>query len=281
MKACGIRLGILILLLVFLGGAANFAAAAPSLSDNEKEVLLQEAAVFFRQGNEARLHAPAKAKEFYTKALLRYERLVQDGVRNGKLFYNIGNTCFRLDDIGRAVLNYRRAELFMPDQQELQQNLRFVLSKRVDDIREKPKKKVLKTVFFWHYDIPGRMKAWLFGLFYCCFFVFCCLRWLKLIKVSSWWTATAFLLAGLLLGSLLIERYERMHNRMGVIVDQEIIARKGDGDTYLPSFEEPLHAGTEFRFIEARRGWYHIELMDGNRGWIRSRSGALVIDDSF
>ena len=49
-----------------------------------------------------------------------------------------------------------------------------------------------------------------------------------------------------------------------------MIARKGDGDTYEPSFKEPLHAGAEFKLMENRGEWYQVELADGQRCWIPS-----------
>ena len=73
---------------------------------------------------------PAAADAFYRKALLRFERLVNEGgVRNGRLFYNIGNINFLLKDIGRAILNYRRAELYMPGDPNVRRNLEFLQGK--------------------------------------------------------------------------------------------------------------------------------------------------------
>ncbi len=36
----------------------------------------------------------------------------------------------------------------------------------------------------------------------------------------------------------------------GVIIDQEVIGRQGDAESYQPSFEDPLHGGTEFTLLE-------------------------------
>jgi len=47
-----------------------------------------------------------------------------------------------------VILNYRRAEHYIPNAPHLQQNLWFARSRRVDKVEEIQKKKVLKTIFF-------------------------------------------------------------------------------------------------------------------------------------
>ncbi len=255
--------------------------AEASFTDQDKAETLTEANRFFHEANENLTGNPAKAHELYKKALLRYERLVNEGVRNGKLFYNIGNTYYRLDDIGRAILNYRRAELFIPADPDFKESLDFVLTKRRDTIEEKQKKQVLKTLFFWHYDIPARVKLWLFAILYSAGFIAGTYKLIKYRSLSGWWIGAPLFFSLLLGGSVLIERKAKAESRMGVLVDYEVTARKGDGDSYQPSFEAPLHAGTEFRLIEDRGQWFHVELGDGRRCWIKARSGELVIDGSF
>ena len=52
---------------------------------------------------------PEQAKALYLKAALRFERIAQEGnIQNGKLYYNMGNTYFRMGDIGRAIRDMRR-----------------------------------------------------------------------------------------------------------------------------------------------------------------------------
>ena len=85
------------------------------MSDSELRTVFSEANGLFRQANEVAAQNPIAAEDLYRRAALRFERLVDDGeVRNGKLYYNLGNAYFRANDIGRALLNYRRAELGIP-----------------------------------------------------------------------------------------------------------------------------------------------------------------------
>jgi len=72
--------------------------------------------------------------------------------------------------------------------------------------------------------------------------------------------------------SLAIDARAAATLRDGVVVATEVIARKGDSETYEPSFKEPLHAGTEFRVREERAGWLQGELGDGRTCWLPEKA---------
>ena len=77
--------------------------------------------------------------------------------------------------------------------------------------------------------------------------------------------------------SLMVEKINFSRSPAGVIIKDEIVARKGDAMTYQPSFTDPLYAGTEFKLIEDRGTWWQIELVNGIRCWIQSDAGETII----
>ena len=140
------------------------------------------------------------------------------------------------------------------------------------------REKVFKTLFFLHYDIPSRVRLMIFVVSFSLIWVaaglnlFARAGWLKGVTIAASVVAAVFLV------SLAADRISRTRNPEGVVVAGETVARKGDAVTYQPSFTEPLSAGTEFRLLEKRSDWWHIELEDGARCWIPARAGELVID---
>ena len=52
---------------------------------------------------------PTEARELYRRAAASFEALTTAGLRNAALEYNLGNTYFRLDELRRAIVHYRRA----------------------------------------------------------------------------------------------------------------------------------------------------------------------------
>ena len=237
--------------------------------DKDADALFREGNGLFQEGNEMANPDRAAAELLYQRAVLRYERIVRDeGIRNGKLFYNIGNAYFRMNDLGRAILNYNRAKLYTPHDPNLKQNLDFARSRRLDDIPAPQSRKILQTLFFWHYDISTRIRSVVFlsGFFLCWIALGARLVAQRPIFSRVAWTGAV--VAGLFLASLSIEALARQRSNLGIVVDTSVVARKGNSASYEPSFTEPLHAGTEFNILEERSDWVHVELMDGHRSWL-------------
>jgi len=263
-------------------GLALIVAAVPcsraaSLSAGQAADLFSQGKQFFRQANDLAAKDPDKARDLYLKAAMRFERISSEGgVRNGKLYYDIGNAYFRMGDVGRAILYYRRAALFIRNDANLRQNLSYARSRRVDRIEEKQETKVLKTLFFWHYDLSSKVRLTLFTIFFAALFVVASVRLFVHRAGLVWLLVFCGGMAALLFGSLLAEEIAGARDISGVILSPEVVARKGDGETYQPSFKEPLHAGTEFKLIEDRKDWFWIELADGRRCWVPARTVGIV-----
>lgn len=244
-----------------------------ALSPADQERIFHEANALFRQANEQSATQPDAAGETYAKAILHFEQLIREGaIENGKLYYNLGNAYFRTRDPGRAILNYRRAADLRPHDPNLAQNLAFARSRRVDRIEATAKRRVAEILFFWHHDLPPALKATLFGWATVLAWAAATARLFRSTGWLLWTTLGSALVAGLMLLSLAIDARSAREIREGVLVAPEVVARKGDSDSYEPSFKEPLHAGTEIRIRETRAGWILAELGDGRTCWLPAKA---------
>jgi len=272
------RLLLLLLLPAILWPGTGSRAIGQELAIPEKQELFSQANLFFRQGNEILAHDPEGGRQLLEKATRRFEQLAHDhGVRNGGLYYNIGNCYFRLGDLGRAILNYRRAALYIPNDANLIQNLDYARSLRLDRIEEKPRTRVLQTLLFRPYDFSGHARLAMLAVCSALFWLALALRlpagrrlvprWLPLLPAIPLLILTA---------SLGYDRFLAESEPAGVILAAETVGRKGDCDTYQPSFKEPLHGGTEFIVLQERSGWLQVELADGRRCWLRAGEVELV-----
>lgn len=79
----------------------------------------------------------AYIKNDYATAILIYENLLRKG-ESAELYYNLGNSYYKLNDIARAILNYERALLLKPGNEDIRANLEIVRSKTVDKIDAVP-----------------------------------------------------------------------------------------------------------------------------------------------
>ncbi len=251
--------------------------AEARLSDREIANHLAQGEQFFRRAMELDRSDPDAAKAYYRDAILEYEAIARNGgVRNGKLYYNIGNAYFRLGDTGRAILNYKRAALFMRNDGNLRQNLEYARNRRADRIELRQKEKVLKTLFFVHYDIPPRVKLVVFAISFGALWISAAARLLLRDRRLKFVIALSAVASATLLVSLAVDSASLARTPEGVVTAEETIGRMGDAGTYQPSFKEPLHAGAEFRLLEKRPGWWRVELENGDRTWIPEGAAELV-----
>jgi tetratricopeptide (TPR) repeat protein len=103
-----------------------------ALSTEQIHSLFDSANQAFRQANSLSDN-PDEARRLYGEAILNYEKIISDGeVKNPKLYYNLANAYFLSGDIGHAILNYRRAESLDKTDTNIQKNLAFARSRRVN-----------------------------------------------------------------------------------------------------------------------------------------------------
>ena len=259
-----------------LAAAVVFTLGASMLAQDDAG-LFAEANDAFRQANELRPGDPDHAVELYRRAALRYERLLGErGISNSKLYCNLANAYFQAGDIGRAILNYRKAERLDPGDRNVQRNLAFARTKRSDKLDLASGGQVVRTVLFWHFEWSKGTRVRIFAAAWALMWAVLALR-----RFGQRWApreiAAGMALAALLLaGSMAYESLAEARRVAGVIVSPDTVARQGDGPSYEPAFLEPLHAGTEFSVLEKRPGWCHVELPDGRVCWLDAGDIAFV-----
>ncbi len=257
--------------------AAENSGSSEYITAEEISRLFHEANSLFAEADKLAVSDPEKATALYKKSILRFDRIIKEGgIENGKLYYNIGNIYFRTKDIGRAILNFRRAEQYIGNDVNLQQNLEFARNTRKDQIEEKQQTKILKTLFFWHYDFAAKTRLILFTVSFILLWIFSI--WYIFIKKSffKWSISITAAMSVLFAGSLLIDYVSLQKSIPGVIISQEVVARKGNSESYKKSFKDPLHAGTEFKLIEHRGNWLQVELPDARTCWLPASDVELV-----
>jgi hypothetical protein len=264
------------ILIVCLFLSTAVAPVEAKLPKEQVYALYSQANETFRQANSTK--GTDQAERLYEKAILNFEKIIDQGqIENARLYYNLANAYFLYGQLGKAILNYRKAAGIDNSDENIQKNLAFARSKRIDQIALKTEKRVLQTLFFWHYDFPLKTKF----LLTCIFFGIVCIC----ITTEIWFGRSAArtapaIICGILMLCFLISvvlEYKMQAGKVcGVITDKQVIARQGDGENYSSSFREPLHEGTEFDLLENRPGWFHIKLSDDSDGWIPSNAAELI-----
>ncbi|MDR9501215.1 MAG: hypothetical protein RI601_05415, partial [Desulfurivibrionaceae bacterium] len=169
--------------------------AGPGQGQSNQEILGQAHALFQQASDEKE---QAAAQELYQQALLRYEQLYRSE-ENGRLAYNIGNTYYRLGDLGRAVVNYRRAEQELTGDANLQNNLALARAQQQDQFGGR-KEKISAAAFNLHRTLPLHQRTQILLGLYVAFWLAALLWYLKKERLTAW-IAGGLLVATLLTGT--------------------------------------------------------------------------------
>jgi tetratricopeptide (TPR) repeat protein len=203
-----------------------------------------------------------------------YERLVASGISNGELLYNLGNAYLKTGCSGRAILNYRTAELFMPRDADLEANLQYALGQATDKINCEDGESLLKTICFWYAKLSCRELCYVFLAVNAVFWLLLCIKFFlrnELLGISLYITLFLTLVFG---GSFGVKLYNTAYIRSGVVLAGEVMVRSGSSLSDTVLFK--LHEGAELTVAEEENEWLKITLCDGKKGWVQKSSIGIV-----
>ena len=206
----------------------------------------------------------------YEQAAALYENLLSLKIVNGSVCYNLGNSYLKAGKIGKALVNYRRAELFMPRNEDLQANIQFALQQTTDKIEGRDPYSYVKSFCFWYSRLTikelvaifliANMGLWGIALF-------------QLFKTKEylWLVLYVFIASAILFGaSAAIKLYSFYYKPGGVVIAREITVRSGGSINDTALFG--LHEGAEFDWLDESDGWIKIQLRDGKKGWVQKET---------
>jgi tetratricopeptide (TPR) repeat protein len=215
--------------------------------------------------------AAAKPDQFVGVAAMYQELLDSpNSFISGEVYYDLGNAWMRAKQPGRAIAAYRQAQRYLPRDVHLEENLREAL--KADPNAQRP---IVETIMFWQNWLSYPEKFYLATAAIGLTLVLSAalLFWpVQILKRLILGLSAVSLLA---ISSALYDAWRFDYVEHGVTVEAEVVARKGNAESYEPALTENLPEGTEFRLIDRRPNWLLIRLPGGHEGWIADRSAVV------
>jgi len=203
----------------------------------------------------------------YDSAVNYYERLASLHSENAEIFYNLGNSYYRLNRIGPAVLNYERALRINPDYKEAQDNLELTQSRIGNRIQQS------QEIFFVRWW-QGLTKPSLSGLWSVVSLVLFLLT-LTIILLRKWNTLphwmrpqVSFLLIGFLLCTVLLAytaSNKKMTHNKAVVMEHDTPLRDNSKSVKIQLL---LPEGTTLKIEAEQEEWMSVKLPDGRTGCV-------------
>lgn len=232
----------------------------------------------FAQSAEWNSAVEAYSEGKYEEAANAYLSIEKSGEVSPELFYNLGNTYYRANKIGKAVLYYERALKLDPSNKDAQNNLQLARLKTLDKIDAVPE--------------------------------FVLLTWIKNIRSaisSDGWAVVSLVLLALALMLMLLYLFSRRSRIRKLFFILAVVcffitlvsflfslalasnARESSSAVVVESLgsvrSSPqsggnsifiLHEGTKMKVLENVGEWYKIEIEDGRQGWIKAGDVEII-----
>lgn len=203
----------------------------------------------------------------YSKALIYYQKLETDGFNNPELKYNIGNSYYNLNQIGKSILYYERALILNPQFKDAQYNLKLANSFIEDEFEKVPDFNF--TVFFFKLNtfISSDILAYSALIFIVIACIILLLKITHKIKINYWWSFVLFSLS-LVFGWLSIEQNKALKNWQHAIVmvkNCNVLSAPSQDGKILFS----IHEGTKVQILNTLdRVNFEIKTPNGLVGWV-------------
>ena len=204
----------------------------------------------------------------FDQAISGYNKIIEQGLENGNIYYNLANSYFKKGELGKAILNYERAKILMPSDSDLKSNYEYALS--LSGVDKTPKKAMERIFAGLNVDSLAVILFVLQGaIFLILIFRVFLGRPVRLDKAAIACLAAAFLLAG-----WAFKRKTDWLNKGAVVIAQK--AEAGFEPLEGSTAHFILRQGTKVEFLESTQSWVKIRRNDGKMGWVKKEAIELI-----
>ena len=210
----------------------------------------------------------------YQQAIRDYEEVLKNG-ESAEIYFNLGNAYYRTDNITKAVLNYERARLLSPGDDDINFNLQFARSKTIDKITPE------SEMFFvtWYKSLVNftSVDNWAkTGILCIVMALLLVLLYLfgpqLMLRKIGFFGGLAFFVIFLLSNLFAFQQKQALDNRTGaIIMAPSVNVKKTPAKNSADQFV--LHEGTRVDIIDkGMTDWRCIRVGDGREGWIETKA---------
>jgi tetratricopeptide (TPR) repeat protein len=207
----------------------------------------------------------------YEKAIDGYKTLVDTRYAAPELFFNLGNAYYKSHKLAPAILNYERAHLLDPKNEDILYNLELARSLRVDRVETIPE------VFFarWFRGLTMLLASNTWAMIALALFFTALILLLVYVfstrialRKTSFWVSIAFFFLSVSAYSLSWVRKKAITgNPEAIVMAPSVTARSTPDDSGNELFV--VHEGLKVSVEDELGSWFEVKIPDGNKGWVK------------
>ncbi len=214
----------------------------------------------------------------YDVALENYNAILEQGLVSAPLYYNMGNTYYKMKEYPKAILNYERALKLNPSNDDIKTNLEIARLAVVDKIDPIPQSFIIR----WWNGLKNCFSAdgWatasllLLGFLLACLFIFLRAKRMALRKTGFF----VGLLAAILLVFSVIFAFQKTdemkHPDQAIVMSPTVTVKSSPNATSTDLFV--LHEGSKVQLLDEADGWNKVKIANGSVGWLPTESMEVI-----
>ena len=215
----------------------------------------------------------------FEKALDSYFKVLNENYHSAELYFNIGNTYYKLDSTAHSIFYFEKAKKMSPMNRDILNNLGYAENMKIDLIEKLPKSQIenFQIYLFNIFSIKklGYIIILLLWIFCILFGLYYFIRNSRLKKILFLISSLFFLLIAV---TFIIGTQKSIFDSLlteAIVFERQISVNDEPNDRSKVLFN--LHEGTKVNIVEKLENWLKIKLENGAEGWIKSK-GIKQID---
>lgn len=212
-------------------------------------------------------------KEQFEKAIESYHQIEKKGMISVALYYNLGNSYYKLNKVGPSIFYFEKALKLDPTNEDVQNNLIFAKRLSLDAIQEMPKNLFERFNINYLQKLSFNQWAIVSVIFSCLASILFLLFYFSIspaIKRTFFGLSVFSFLLLIISFTITYNQFLFFKNNKEAIVFAETSTVKN-----APTFNSEevfiLHEGTKVIVLDVLDNWKKIKLADGKQGWILSK----------
>jgi tetratricopeptide (TPR) repeat protein len=249
-----------------------------ALSLKQQEIIFDEANANYLKAIELVSDDAADAQERFEEAARKYQLLVDSGIHNSELYFNLGNAYLQSGELGRAIANYERARRLDPRNQQLLANLKSADAKvQLPPLPTSPTETTVVSSIMQRLRLANETIVQIVGeqTVAVTLVVSSVLFW-SLLTVRTaglrfpviQYAAVPLLMLMASLGSMALSAAAHASRPNGVLVASRIRMHAGDGEQFDEVASIEAAQGHRVTILANRDKWTQILTDQGQLGWV-------------
>ena len=205
------------------------------------------------------------ANQDYSLAIDKYQSILSSAIESSELYYNLGNSFYKIDEIHQAIYNYEKSLKLNPNFTEAKENLELCNLLLIDKIEKMPEifykiyyenLKNFLSIKWW--KITSLIFIWIYFLFYLTKILF---------KKRFNFSQNIFLVFSFLCFLILKDiNNDSLEKKECIIYSQVIDIMSAPSNQANKLFT--LHIGSKVTINDQIEDWVNISIANGNKGWV-------------